>query len=97
MEELLKKAGFTPSLKSVGAMYILGCKMWEHEKEGYYLTDYDITNDTSLKEKNLLMLFYSLNGFYVTTLITHELITQTVDNLLFEMFQDRVNRSIATL
>jgi len=97
LEESIIKAGFKPSAKIIVEMLALDCKMWENEQEGYYLTDYDLTNETSLKEKNMLMLFYYLKGFNIRMLITTQMIEYSIDNLWFEIFQDKVKRSIATL
>ena len=56
LKEIIKSYNLTETSKSLGRSFALDCKFWETGTKNVYLTDYDITNDTDLKIRDMLIM-----------------------------------------
>ena len=56
----------------VGVMFVMNCNFWKTKYDNIYITNYNINDDTNLKEKDLSMLFYKKKGEMNTQIISNE-------------------------
>lgn len=67
----------------------LGCKIWYTKHKNMYVTDFDMVNHESLKEKNMLMIFIIGKGYaYINkTLLNNEERFNVIDEY-FKLFNE---------
>ena len=62
LEEIAKKLGYKITDYHHNLSFVYGCRFYETDYKNVYITDYDMNNDISLKDKNQSMLFIPRKG-----------------------------------
>ena len=97
IDSVSKKYGFKKIKNSYGISFILDCYFWETKHKDIYITDYDVNNDTDLKERDTSMLFYSYKTKVKTQEISNEILKDEVlFNSCFNEFIKEIGDSVST-
>jgi len=82
----MAKLNFVKSKKNISASFALKCSFWETKYNGLFITDYDINNNRSLLDSDLLCLFFRYNGIHASQVFSSCLIED--EKLLFQVIED---------